>query len=608
MSSQVTLSAGVRQNLLALQNTAALLSTTQQRLATGKKVNSALDNPSNFFTSQSLSNRANDLSALLDSIGQAQQTLNAADQGITSLTNLVQSAKSIANQALQAPLGTVSYTAITGTTPIVADSTQVSSTGTVAAAVTASTKSTQSAVTLTAAGITNLSNGETLTFKLGSGATQTATYTTGVASGASFHTVTDLQGVLSPDFTGTAAAAVVGGNSVVLTSNDLTNNFAIGGTGLAHAQTVPTDFQTNVASLGDALTITDGAGHSASFYTVAGNASASNGTFSDAASLVSAVNNGASAVHALITATNPGAGTGLTLASPSSVTVGAGTIGTTLGFGVGALALSTNANFNTTLNSLSGSLTVGVGSNTAHTITFGSGAGQVNTKAALTTAFAGFTDITAGFNGSGDIVFTPQSSDTVTIGGTPAAVTGVGLSLGVTTPIATVVTPNATRANLQSQYNALLQQIDQLAGDASYNGINLLNGDNLKVVFNENASSSLTIQGVKFNSLGLGLSPIIGNGFQDNHNVNTTLDGVQGALTTLRAQASAFGSNETTVEARQDFTKNLVSTLQTGSDNLVLADTNQEGANLLALQTRQQLSITSLSLASQADQAILKVL
>src|SRR6202021_37853 len=107
---------------------ASLLSTTQEDLATGKKVNSALDNPSNFFTSQSLNNRAGDLSALLDSIGQAQQTLNTADQGITSLTNLVQSAKSIVNQALQAPLGTVNYTAITGGTAIAADTTQATST------------------------------------------------------------------------------------------------------------------------------------------------------------------------------------------------------------------------------------------------------------------------------------------------------------------------------------------------------------------------------------------------------------------------------------------------------------------------------------------------
>src|SRR5262245_46674281 len=95
-SSNITLSAAVRQNLLSLQTTAALMGMTQNRLATGKKVNSALDNPSNFFTSQALNNRASDLNALLDSIGQAQKTLEAADHGITSLTKLVESAKSIA--------------------------------------------------------------------------------------------------------------------------------------------------------------------------------------------------------------------------------------------------------------------------------------------------------------------------------------------------------------------------------------------------------------------------------------------------------------------------------------------------------------------------------
>ena len=103
MSSNITLSAGVRQNLLSLQSTASLMALTQNRLATGKKVNSALDNPTNFFTSQSLSNRASDLNSLLNSIGQAQKTLEAADKGLTSLTKLVESAKSIAKQARQAP-------------------------------------------------------------------------------------------------------------------------------------------------------------------------------------------------------------------------------------------------------------------------------------------------------------------------------------------------------------------------------------------------------------------------------------------------------------------------------------------------------------------------
>ena len=112
MSSGITLSAGVRQNLLSLQNTASLMATTQNRLATGKKVNSALDNPSNFFTSQSLSDRASDLNSLLDSIGQATKTLQAADNGITSITNLVQSAKSIAQQARQATSAVSTYSAV----------------------------------------------------------------------------------------------------------------------------------------------------------------------------------------------------------------------------------------------------------------------------------------------------------------------------------------------------------------------------------------------------------------------------------------------------------------------------------------------------------------
>src|SRR6188508_782917 len=99
--SDIVLSAAVRQNLLALQNTAQLMSLTQNRLATGKKVNTALDNPTNYFTSQALTARASDLNALLDSIGQAQKTLEAANQGITSLTKLVESAKSIAKQARQ---------------------------------------------------------------------------------------------------------------------------------------------------------------------------------------------------------------------------------------------------------------------------------------------------------------------------------------------------------------------------------------------------------------------------------------------------------------------------------------------------------------------------
>src|SRR5436309_3098384 len=103
--SGIVLSSSVRQNLLSLQSTADLLATTQNRLSTGKKVNTALDNPSNFFTAQSLDARASDIGNLLDGISNGVQVLQAANTGITSLQSLVGTAQSIVNQALQTQVG-----------------------------------------------------------------------------------------------------------------------------------------------------------------------------------------------------------------------------------------------------------------------------------------------------------------------------------------------------------------------------------------------------------------------------------------------------------------------------------------------------------------------
>src|ERR1700736_1389619 len=111
--SGIVLSASVRQNLLSLQSTADLLATTQNRLSTGKKVNTALDNPTNFFTAQGLNNRASDINNLLDGIGNGVQVLQAANTGLTSLQKLVDTAKSIANQVLQAPAGYTTHSTST---------------------------------------------------------------------------------------------------------------------------------------------------------------------------------------------------------------------------------------------------------------------------------------------------------------------------------------------------------------------------------------------------------------------------------------------------------------------------------------------------------------
>src|SRR5262252_8318272 len=130
--SGIVLSASVRQNLLSLQSTASLLATTQNDLATGNKVNSALDNPTNFFTAQGLNNRASDIGNLLDSIGNGVQVLQAANTGLTSLQSLVDSAKSIANQVLQTPVGystksTSTSTVLAGTAANLVDGTDIKS-------------------------------------------------------------------------------------------------------------------------------------------------------------------------------------------------------------------------------------------------------------------------------------------------------------------------------------------------------------------------------------------------------------------------------------------------------------------------------------------------
>jgi flagellin len=412
--SGIVLSASVRQNLLSLQSTADLLATTQNRLATGNKVNSALDNPTNFFTAQGLNNRASDITNLLDSIGNGVQVLQAANTGITSLQKLVDTAKSLANQVLQAPTG---YS-------VKASATSLAPTGSGALSVAGT------ATDLTNAG-TNSLNGLTFVFTPATGAATTITISSTVAAG----------NVNSIDAFNTALSA---------------------------------------------------------------------------------------------------AGLGLTasLATNGSITL-----------------TSTNDN-----------------------------ASQI-----LTTG-------------------TTAAANTIAISGTDTAtlVTPTGGSAGK--PVADAAS-QAIRANLVSQYNNVIQQITTTAQDSSFNGINLLNGDNLKLTFNETGKSTLNIQGVTFNAAGLGLAALTsGTDFLDNASANKALTLLGSASTSLRTEASALGSNLSIVQIRQDFSKSLINVLQTGSSNLTLADTNEEAANSQALSTRQSIAVSALALANQSQQSVLQLL
>ena len=181
---------------------------------------------------------------------------------------------------------------------------------------------------------------------------------------------------------------------------------------------------------------------------------------------------------------------------------------------------------------------------------------------------------------------------------------------GLTTS-ALQTTDATSRSGLAVQFNDLLVQVNSLVNDATFNGSNLIGsvGISLVVYFNESNTSKLTITSSNLSidtTLGLSVA-VAANGFVSDTDVNTAVSQLSTALTKLRTVASSFGNNTTVITTRQDFTTNLISNLQNASDALTLADTNEEGANLQALQARNSLGITSLGISGQLQQAILKL-
>jgi flagellin len=282
-----------------------------------------------------------------------------------------------------------------------------------------------------------------------------------------------------------------------------------------------------------------------------------------------------------------------------------------------------------TTSSLNGAvLTFRNSTGTAVTITIGTAPSSFNptTKTAevqsidqLNQALADAgVNLSAVITGSNGLTFTSTSDgagQTITTAGTaPGTLDAVDVAATGAAPGAIVaavpdaVSQNA-RATLVSQYNQILTQINTTAQDSSFNGINLLDGNSLKLIFDETGKSTLTIAGVTFNSAGLGLTNLAPRvDFTDNVQTGTVLNALNAASSELRSQASAFGANLSIVEIRQDFSKSLINVLQTGSSNLTLADSNEEAANSQALSTRQSIAVSALALANQSQQSVLQLL
>lgn len=160
---------------------------------------------------------------------------------------------------------------------------------------------------------------------------------------------------------------------------------------------------------------------------------------------------------------------------------------------------------------------------------------------------------------------------------------------------------------LENNYKEVLGQIDSLVKDTGYKGVNLLNGDDLTVYFNEDGSSSLTVSGTTLDSSGLGFTDSSSVDFTQAGSIDNAIAEADAALSKLRSSSASFGTDMSIMQTREDFLTNTVNVLQEGAGKLVNADMNEEAANLLALQTRQQLAISSLTLAAQADQSVLRL-
>jgi len=435
------LSSGVRNNLLTLQQTTAQQGVIQNRLATGKKVNSAIDNPVNFFTSLNLNDRGDQLKGLLDGISNGIQTIKLASQGIDGITKLVQSLQSTGRQAQSEAAN--NRPKIAGTVDLATNSTTLP----------------------VNAGKRDIALNKVL---VGAAAVPAAADDPAVAGDSS-----------TPGSVGIAAAAALSTNAFQIKAGSTTYTFNFSATS----------------------TVRD---------------------------LVNSIN-----------------GSGI-----ATATVGDD----------GRLSIT------------------GTGSD------------------ALTVASGSTVDATGVFSADAQL---PDLVGAVTT-------TGV-ISSG----------SSSVRSTLVKQFNDLRDQIDKLAKDSGYNGINLLGGDKLSIIFNEKTGANknqLDVQGDTVTSDNLGISTALDGlagvgqfNIQNDNDLNKAADALTNVLTSLRATSSSLGSNLAVVQTRQDFTNNMISTLRTGADNLVSADSNEEGASLLALNTRQQLSQTALSLANQADQGVLRL-
>ena len=564
MSSDIVLTAALRNNLLSLQNTQRLIDNTQQRLASGLKVASALDNPSSFFTAQALSNRASDLTRLLDNINLSLRTIEEADKGVTALNSLVEQAQSIAESARDELAATTAGARIVGTV----DLSNVS--GLTVAPFTTAGISTNDTIRITTTSDAGTQIIDTFSIAVGESVAALAARITDVyADTRSGEVVSYL------DDDGHWVFESKDGRTFKIDSVASGSNITTAGwTALGFGRYF--EDETRGTTVVSASTI------------VGGNTVSSMSIYESAGNL---------------------ADRGDLLSNTTYIDADGNTI---------VSGLSTNSKFNFVINNTAATSTSAIA--LTATTTWQDLVEQINQTSNVNTLIeANFDDATGQFS----ITALSDSVENIEIGFVQGAVTattfdiGLGDPTGLVYPIVSgsttagtyeqIITFNSsteTLDNLAADYNDIRAQIDTLVQDANFRGVNLLNGDDLTTFFNEDRTSSLVTEGQTFTSNGLGLAEV---SFRTESAIEADLDRVRSALDDVRGFGSSLANSLAIIQTRRDFTQSTINVLEAGADDLTVADQNEEGANLLALQTRQALGITALSLASQSQQSVLRL-
>lgn len=558
MAQDVTLNSSLRQNLLSLQRTARVLDTTTLRLATGLKVNSALDNPQNFFTAQALSNTASDLSRLLDGINLSIRTVQQASTGLQALSNLAEQAEAVARQGIELNTPRPTESTVTGNRDIAGP-------------------------TLTT--ISGINNGSSL---------QVNIKREGDSGGPLFSTT------IAIDNTTTAYDVVRLINNLNNTANDevvsarTTENGALEVQGL-NRSIIAFTFTSGAGATGDAAMAAafgfEDYAQAHTFGLGAGTRTGFNITASRSLVSFALYNNGQLAERTDLINTQL-----------------VGVAGTTLFTG---------------LDNAADAYVIGIDGEPRYNITLNGTQTIQNFINAINNIDALQGRILAEFNDkTGQIIITAldQTINSIEVGITGNGVTVANFGFTANTllnilggsqyrqtiKLGSEFDPSISEIQaLERDYDQVLEQISTLSEDANFRGISLLNGDDLTTYFNADLTSKLVTKGVKFTSQGLGFGTSANFGSLES--AQERLDSAKTALVQIRSYARSVANNLAILQARETFIRETVIAHDAGSRDLTIADANKEGANLLALQTRRALGTTSLSLAAQSQQSVLRL-